>query len=174
MYVMLTLCSMHSGRGHWAAGRGGYLVTLVKIEISLSHTNNFSSYTFSSYTLKHVWWKEFDFSVIFLSFCPSTHKERIFWIDQSIFALFFSQNFRIIFRIFSQNFHIIFRIFRETFAFSLFYFSRNRLKRNFAKKTKIFAFFARKRNAKKLEHFRERFFLFAANPNPNRWTTLSK
>ena len=59
--------------------------------------------------------------------------------------------------------------FAQKFAFfKIPFFSQNRLNQNFAKKTKIFAFFASERNAKKcenvlsrkLQNFRETIFLF--------------
>ena len=159
MYVMLTLCSMHSGRGHWAAGRGGYLVTLVIIEILLCHINNFSSYT-----LKHVWWKEFDFSVIFLSFCPSTHKERIFWIDQSIFALFFSQNFRIIFRIFLRNLHIIFSHFSRNICIFVILFFAKQIKAKFLEKKENFRIFREKTKCEKNRTFSRTIFPIRCKP----------
>ena len=68
----------------------------------------------------------------------------------------FSQNFAF----FSEN------KFREIFPFSILrkflIFSRNRLKRNFAKKTKIFAFFASERNANQSEMVAKNF-IFSRN-----------
>ena len=69
-------------------------------------------------------------------------------------------------------------LFREIFAFLISrifsIFSRNSLKRNFAIKRKIFAFFASKRNAKKNEKiFVNRLSIFAENlcSNPS-WTSF--
>ena len=47
----------------------------------------------------------------------------------------------------------------------ILHFLRNRLKLNFAKIAKKFAFFASERNAKKCEIFAKRFSFFAGNPN---------
>ena len=95
---------------------------------------------------------------IFLSFCLSVHNTYVLF-SQYFFAKFSHYFFsRIFCIIFLRNFRIIFS---PTFALVFL--------RNFAKKTKVLAFFASERNAKiyffceKCEIFVKRFFFFTGN-----------
>ena len=118
--------------------------------------------------------KKFDFSSYlfkFLSVRPqyirSTMNMRLSIFRKNfvffrIISIFFAKFSLYFFAKFSHYFFAKFSDYfvRKIFAYFFRIFSRNRLKRNFAKKAKIFAFFR--------EIFEKRFFLFTGNPTPYR------
>ena len=115
------------------------------------HINNFSYFT-----LINVWWREFDFSSYLFKFVSPQYIRSIMTIRLCVFvffriiSIFFAKFYIYFFAKFSHNFFAKFShyFFRISISRKFRIFLRNRSKRNFAKKAKIFAFFTSEQNAK--------------------------
>ena len=100
--------------------------------------------------LKNLFFRKFSFLSFIISIFSENYRLFFTKVSHYFFAKFSHYFFRVIFayffrEIFALFFREYFAFFREIFPFSISrkfrIFSRNRLKRNFTKKVKIFAFF---------------------------------